>query len=64
MSVSAKDRDSHWAMSDVHFQVIFALKRIGRPIYGFDPETHVANREKKGTNFTHRKTRGVQEEEE
>jgi hypothetical protein len=51
-------------MSDVHFQVIFALKRIGRPIYGFDPETHVANREKKGTNFTHRKTRGVQEEEE
>ncbi|KAK4466164.1 histone H4.2 [Cladorrhinum samala] len=29
--------------------VIFALRRIGRPIYGFDPETHSATMTKKRT---------------
>ncbi|KAK4121606.1 histone-fold-containing protein [Parathielavia appendiculata] len=29
--------------------VIFALKRLGRPIYGFDPETHNSSRVKKMT---------------
>lgn len=27
--------------ADSVLQVIFALRRMGRPIYGFDPETYV-----------------------
>lgn len=27
-------------------QVIFALRRVGRPIYGFDPETYQPPRKK------------------
>jgi hypothetical protein len=31
----------------IFFKVIFALRRIGRPIYGFDPETYDGKKKSK-----------------
>lgn len=40
-------------LSLTYQQVIHALQRIGRPIYGFDPDTYGTAKKPKGQESTH-----------